>query len=169
VRFPLVTSFYIASAIFAGSAFVGYKAALFASYRHSESRAFNPPGTQGAQELRTTLQTLTFLGQSRVVTKFEPSAANYRSAIERNIPYLQKLRDQAPEQLRPPIDLRLATDYAEMARLEQQAGHFAEASKARRSVQGLLSMLGWRDVSTDAVNTLADQEIRPLRIPEDKK
>jgi len=157
------------SVIFVGSAFVGYKAALLVAYRHSESRAFDPPGTQGVQELRTMLQIMTFLGQSRIVTKFEPSAANYHSAIERNIPYLQKLRDQAPEQLRPPIDLRLATDYAEMARFEQQAGHFEEAGKARQSAQGLLSMLGWRDVSTDAVNTLADHEIRLLRISEDKK
>jgi hypothetical protein len=169
VRFPLVTSFCIASTIFVGSAFVGYKAVRFVSYHHSESRAFDSLGKQDAQELRTMLQTFTFLSHSRIVTKFEPSAANYHSALERNIPYLQKLRDHAPDQLRPPIDLRLATDYAEMAQFEKKAGHLAEADKATQSAQRILSSLGWRDLSADALNSLADQEIQPLRISEGKK
>jgi hypothetical protein len=169
VRFPLVTSFCIASTIFAASTFIGYKAALLVSYRHSESKAFASLGTQDANELRTMLQTFTFLSHSRVLTKFEPSAANYHSALERNIPYLQKLRDRAPELLRPPIDLQLATDYAEMARLEKDAGHLAEAGKAMQSAQNLLGSLGWQNLSVDALNSLADQEIQPPRISGDKK
>jgi hypothetical protein len=152
-----------------GTAFVGYKAALRISYRHSEARAFNSLGKQDTQELRTTLQTLTFLSQSHLVTKLEPSPADYHSALALNIPALQKLRDRAPERLRPPIDLQLAVDYAEMAHLEQEANHLEEATKARQSAQGLLRSLGWKDVSPDALNRVAVQEIQPLRIWERKQ
>jgi len=148
---------------------MAYKIALYISYRHSESTAFNSLGKQDAQELRTTLQTLTFLSESHLLTSLEPSAGDYHSTLERNIPYLQKLHDQAPERLRPIIDLQLAVDYAEMGRFEQEVGHLAEASKARQSAQVLLSSLGWKDVSPDVLNSLAEQEIQPLRISEDTK
>lgn len=169
MKFPLVTSFCIASAIFAGSAYVAYKVAVGVSYRHSEAVSFNPFDKQDAQELRTTLRTLTLLSESRIVTTYEPSTANYHKALEGNIPALQKLRNQAPERLRPPIDLQLALDYAEMARFEQKAGHPAEANRAMQPAQGLLHSLGWKDVSADALNSLADQEIQPLRISEGRK
>jgi hypothetical protein len=147
---------------------VAERAALYISYRHSESKAYESLGKQDAQELRAMLQTLTFLSESHLLTRLEPSAADYRSVIERNIPYLQKLRDQAPERLRPLIDLRLAVDYAEMAHLEQEANHLEEADKARQSAQGLLGSLGWKDVSPDALNRLAVQEIQPRRVSENK-
>ena len=169
MRFPLVTSFCIASAIFVGSAYVADRAAFRISYHRSESKAYESLGKQDAQELRAMLQTLTFLSQSHLLTRLEPSAADYRSVIERNIPYLQKLRDQAPERLRPLIDLQLAVDYAEMAYLEQGANHLEEANKARQSAQGLLSSLGWKDVSPDALNRLAVQEIQSLRVLENKQ
>jgi hypothetical protein len=169
VKFPLVTSFFIASAIFAGSAYVADKVALRISYRHSESMAFNSSGKQDAQELRTTLQTLYSLSLSHLITKWEPSTADYYTALEANIPALRKLRTTAPERFRPLIDLQLAIDYAEMAQFEQKIGHVSEAGRARQSAQELLRSLGWKDVSEDALNTLADQEIQPLRISEDKK
>jgi len=169
VKFPLVTSFCIASAIFGGSAYVADRVALGISYRHSEAVALNSLKKQDAQELRTILRTLTFLSESRIVTTYEPSTANYHTALEGNIPALQKLRNQAPERLRPPIDLQLALDYAEMARFEQKAGHLAEATRAMQPAQGILNSLGWKDVSADALNSLADQEIQPPRISEDKK
>lgn len=169
MRFPLVTSFLIASAIFAGSAFVAYRAALYVSYRRSESTTFNSLDKQDAQELRTTLQTLTSLSQSHLLTKLEPSAVDYQSAIKRNIPYLQKLGEQTPERLRPLIDLQLAVDYAEMAHLEQDANHLEQASKARQSAQGLLSSLGWKDVSPDALNRLAVREVQTLRVSENNQ
>jgi hypothetical protein len=168
VRFPLVTSFCIASAIFVGSAVVGYKAALRISYRHNESSAFISLGKQDAEELRTVLRTLNFLSESHLLTKLEPSPAEYHSALQRNIPYLQELRHQAPERLRPLIDLQLGVDYAEMAHFDQEANRLEEASKARQSAQGLLLSLGWKDVSVDALNSLAVQEIQPLRISENK-
>lgn len=169
MKFPLVTSFFIASAIFVGSAYVADRAALYISYRHSESTAFNALGKPDGQELRTTVQTLASLGQSHLLTKLQPSAADYHSVLERNIPYLQKLRDQAPDRLRPPINLQLAVDYAQMARLEQEVNHMEAAARARESAQGLLSVLGWKDVSTDALDTLAVREIQPLRISENKR
>jgi hypothetical protein len=169
VKFPLVTSFFIASAIFAGSAYVADKVALRISYRHSDSMAFDSLAKQDAQDLRTTLQTLYSLSLSHLMTKWEPSTAEYYAAIEANIPALQKLRSQAPERLRPLIDLQLAIDYAEMAQFEQKIGHVSEAGRARDSAQKLLHTLGWKDVSEDALNTLADQEIEPLQVSEDKK
>lgn len=169
MKFPLVTSFFIASAIFAGSAYVADKAALRISYRHREAMAFNSLGKQDAQELRTTLRTLTSLSESHLMTKYEPSTVHYYNALEGNIPWLQKLRSQAPERLRPLIDLQLAIDYAEIARFERKIGHVPEADKARQSAQELLGSLGWKDVSEGALNSLADQEIQPLRISEDKK
>jgi hypothetical protein len=169
VKFPLVTSFCIASAIFAGSAYLADRAALRIGYRHSESVAFNSLGKRQANELQAVLRTLTFLNESHLVTKLEPSAGDYHSALERNIPALQKLRDQAPKRLRPLIDLQLAVDYAEMAQFEQEVNHLEEASKARQSAQGLLRSLGWKDVSADALNSLAVQEIQPLRISEHKQ
>jgi phosphohistidine phosphatase SixA len=169
VKFPLVTSFFIASAIFAGSAYVADKVALRISYRHSESMAFNSLAKQDAQELRTTLQTLTLLSRSHLVTRHEPSTADYYTALEGSIPALQKFRSQAPERLRPLIDLQLAIDYAEMAQFEQKIGHVSQADRARQSAQELLGHLGWKDVSEGALNTLADQEIEPVQISEDKK
>ncbi len=169
MKFPLVTSFCIASAIFAASAYVADRAALRIGYRHSESVAFNSLGKQQASELQAMLRTLTFLNQSHLVTKLEPSAGEYHSALERNIPALQKLRDQAPERLRPLIDLQLGVDYAEMAHFDQEASRLEEASKARQAAQGLLSSLGWKDVSPDALNSLAVQEIQPMRVSENKQ
>lgn len=169
MKLPLVTLLLIASAIFIGSAYVADEAALRIGYRHSESRAFGSLGKQDAQELRTTLRTLAFLSQSRLVTKYEPSAGDYHSAVERNIPALQKLRDQAPERLRPPIDLQLAVDYAEMAQLEQEVGHSVEASDARKRAQALLLSLGWKDVSAEALNRMALHEIQPLPTSKDKQ
>ena len=169
MKFPLVTSFCIASAIFAGSAYVADRVALGIGYRHSEALAFNSFDKEDAQELRTMLQTLAFLSESRIVTTYEPSTANYHKALEGNIPELQKLRKQAPERLRPPIDLQLALDYAEMARFEQKAGRLTEATRAMQLAQGLLNSLGWKDVSADALNGLADQQIQSLRVSESKK
>jgi hypothetical protein len=169
VKFPLVTSFFIASAIFVGSAYVADKAALRISYRHREAMAFSSLGKRDGQELRTTLRTLSFLSLSHLMTKYEPSTAQYYTALEANIPSLQKLRSQAPERLRPLIDLQLAIDYAEMAQFEQKIGHVSESGRARQSAQALLGSLGWKDVSEGALNSLADQEIEPLQISEDKK
>lgn len=169
MKYPLVTSLCIASAIFIGSAYVADRAALRVGYRHSESMAFDSPGKQDVQELRTTLRTLTCLSQSHLVTRYEPSAGDYHSALEQNIPALQKLRNQAPERLRPPIDLQLAVDYAEMARSEQEVGHSEEASEARKRSQALLLSLGWKDVSAETLNSLAVQEIQPLPTSEDKQ
>ncbi|MFZ0136166.1 MAG: hypothetical protein WAK89_03855 [Candidatus Sulfotelmatobacter sp.] len=165
MKFPLVTSFCIASAIFIASAYVADRVAFRISYRHGESAPLNSLGKQDEQELQTTLRTLSFLSETRIVTKYEPSTANYHTALERAVPALEQLRSQAPERLRPIIDLQLATDYAAIARLEQGA----EASRAMELAQGLLNSLGWKDVSADALNRLAEHEVQPLRISEDKK
>lgn len=169
MKFPLVTSFFIASAILAGSAYVADKVALRIAYRHHEARAFNSLAKQDAQELRATLRTLFALSQSHLVTKYEPSTAQYYTALEANLPWLQKLRGQAPERLRPLIDLQLAIDYAEMAQFEQKIGHMSEAGRARQSAEERLGALGWRDVSEGALNDLADQEIQPPQVSEHKK
>ena len=169
MRFPLVTSFLIASAIFACSAYVADKVALRISYRHSESTAFSTLGKDDAQELRTTLRTLTSLGESHLVTSYEPSTAQYYTALQGNIPWLQKLLTQSPERLRPLINLQLAIDYAEIAQFEQKIGHVSEAGKARQSARELLGPLGWRDVSESTLNTLGEQELDPIHISENKK
>lgn len=163
MKFPLVSSFCIATVIFGTSTYVAYKGALQINYRYRESRAFSSLGKEDAQQLRVTLAILSALSFSHLWTRYEPSPGHYHKAIERNIPALRKIRNTAPEQLRPPIDLQMAIDYAEMARLEQRAGNVAQANRARLSAQGLLSSLGWKDVSEDALNSLADQELKPLR------
>lgn len=166
MKFPLVSGFCIASVIFAGCTYMAYTGTLWATYRYRESRAFRALGKDDPQ-LPAVIRTLDALGTSHLFTGHESSRPLYRSAVDKNIPFLQQLRKRAPQELWPPIDLQMATDYAELARL-QQAENPAEADKSRRSAEDILRSLGWTQLSHDVLDALADRELQPAELEKKK-
>jgi hypothetical protein len=82
---------------------------------------------------------------------------NTPASLQRNVAILKEIRGKSPQEMWPILDLRLAKDYAMMARLEQSENNPA-AGGHQQSAKTLLGSLGWRDVSDGAVAALADRE-----------
>ena len=82
------------------------------------------------------------------------------ASVQSHIEALQPLRNSAPTELRPAIDLRIAADHAMLARLHSQANDAAAASEDRRHAAALLKTLGWKDVSDTVLGQLADSPLR---------
>jgi hypothetical protein len=145
---------YVALIISVGCGYLGYLAAGRIVYRYERSTGFGSLEKQDAERLRDTGQATLALEFSSMLIKNTPSS------IENNVNSLATIRREAPQELWPILDLRLAKDYAMEARLEQQAGNQEAANEHRESTKTLLRSLGWRDTSDDALTNLADAQLR---------
>jgi hypothetical protein len=76
------------------------------------------------------------------------------SELEKAADYLGTIRDNARPELRALLDLQIAAEYVEIARLEQEAGDANMADRYRQTTEGILRSLGWRDVSAEAMAKL---------------
>jgi len=65
------------------------------------------------------------------------------SELQKATDYVGTIRSSKRPELRPVLDLQIATDYVEMARLEQEAGNANMADRHRQMAEGLLRSLGW--------------------------
>jgi len=144
---------YVALLIFVGSVYFGYLAAVRIVYQYKQSAWFSSLAKQDARQLREISQTLLGFELSTLLVQ------STSSALQNNINSLGKIRSRAPRELWPILDLRLAKDYAMMARLEQQRGDPQAATTHQQSAEALLRSLGWQDVSDEAVTDMADREL----------
>jgi hypothetical protein len=144
---------YLAILIGVGCGYVGYFTATGIVYQYKRSTWFSSLDKQNAEQLRAIGQTAFAISVSNLTIQ------NTLSSIQRNVSNLVRIRGKAPQELWPILDLRLAKDYAMMARLEQ-AGNPQLAAEHQQSAEALLRSLGWNDVSDNAVTSLADEQLR---------
>jgi hypothetical protein len=147
VRFPLVTSFCGALLIFAVCTYLGDRGAEIITYRWHKPMSFTALAGQNDRQLRDDLLTLQAIGFSKV-------SEDTPSALQKNADYLKTIHSKRPE-LWPVLDLQIATDYVEMARLEQDAGQTTVADRHRRAAEDILQSLGWQDVSSETLARLS--------------
>jgi hypothetical protein len=107
---------------------------------------------QNDGQLRADLLTLQAIGFSKV-------SEDMPLALQKNADYLETIRSSKRLELRPVLDLQIAADYVEMARLEQEAGNKAMADRHRQMAEDLLHSLGWRDVSGETMARLTHGQI----------
>lgn len=144
---------YVALLICVGCGYLGYSGAVRIVYQYQQSTWFSSLEKQDAEQLREIGQTTLGLAFSSLSTQNTPSS------IQNNLSSLAKIRNNAPQELWPILDLRLAKDYAMMARLEQQGDNPRAATEHQESARDLLRSLGWQDVSDNAVADLADKQL----------
>jgi hypothetical protein len=137
-----------------GCGYLGYFGTLRLAYLYKQSTWFSYLEKQDAARLRGTTQALMGFELSNM------SIQNSPASLQNNVSNLTKIRSRAPPEVWPILDLRLAKDYAMMARLEQQAGSQMQAAGHQQSAKMLLGSLGWQNVSDDALNDLADKQLR---------
>jgi hypothetical protein len=145
---------YIAVVICLGCGYLGYFAAVRIVYQYKQSTWFSSLEKQDADQLRSTGQATLAFALSSMLIQDTPSS------IQSNVSSLAEIRSKAPQELWPILDLRLAKDYAMMARLEQRAGNPRASAEHRQSAEVLLRALGWQDVSDSALTDLADGQLR---------
>jgi hypothetical protein len=114
--------------------------------------SFDSLKQQNDGQLRTDLLTLQTLGFSRI-------SEDKPSALQKNADYLGTIRNSKRPELRPILDLQTATDYMEMARLEQDAGNTTMADHHRQMAEGILHSLGWQDVSSETLAKLSHGQL----------
>lgn len=76
------------------------------------------------------------------------------SDLQKAADYLETIRSSKRLELRPVLDLQIATDYVEMARLEQEAGNATMADRHRQIAVETLHSLGWQDISGETMGKL---------------
>jgi hypothetical protein len=123
-------------------------------YQYKQSTWFASLGKQDADQLRETGQATLAIELSSMLIQNTPSS------IQNNVDTVAKIREKAPRELWPVLNLRLAKDYVMEARLEQQAGDRKTANEHLESARALLRSLGWRDISDNALADLADAQLR---------
>jgi hypothetical protein len=154
VKFPLLTSFFGGIVVFAGCAYGGYQVAVRTVYHERQSTWFKSLGTQEADRLRKAGQTAFAYSVSVLLIQ------NSLSSLRGNVSSLGRIRAIAPQELWPILDLRLAMDYAMMARLEEQGNNTSAALGHKRRAADLLRSLGWQDVSDDSLTAIAERQFR---------
>jgi hypothetical protein len=152
VKFPLVTSFCGGLVIFAGCAYLGGRAAEIVTYRWRKPMTFEAVRKQNDGQLRDDLLTL------QAVT-FSQLREDTPSDLQKAADYLATIRSSKRPELRPVLDLQMATDCVEMARLEQGAGNAAMADRHRQMAEGILHSLGWQDVSSETMAKLTRRQL----------
>jgi hypothetical protein len=152
VKFPLVTGFCGGLVIFAGSFFAGVKGAEMATYRSRKPMTFEAIREQNNWQLRDDLLTLQAVTFSQV-KKDAPS--DFQKAAD----YLGKLRYGKRTELAAVIDLRIATDYLEIARLEREAGNITMADRHRQAAVDIVRSLGWQSVSDETMAKLTHGQL----------
>src|SRR5258706_2972958 len=131
---------YIALVICIGCGYLGYLGAVRIFYQYKQSTWFSSLEKQDAGQLRATGQTTLAFALSSMLIQDTPSS------IQNNVSSLAKIRSKAPQELWPILDLRLAKDYAIMARLGQRAGNPTTAARDLHLSAIRLCSLGLQDV-----------------------
>ncbi len=147
VKLPLLTGFCGGLVIFAGCAYLGHRATEVITYRWKKPMSFESLKTQNAAQLRDDLLTLQAVKYSQVR---EDAPSDLQKAAD----YLGTIRSSKPPELRPVLDLQIATDYIEIARLERGAGNPVGADRHRQIAEGILHSLGWQDISDETTAKL---------------
>jgi hypothetical protein len=143
---------YLAILVCIGFAYIGYLSATRIIYLHKRSTWFPALSAQAAEELRRKAETTYAISVASLALHDTPSS------IQDNVNYLSKIRSRVPQELWPVLDLRLAKDYAMMARLEEQSG--SSAAQNQQLAEERLRSLGWTDVSDSVVAKLGDEQLR---------
>lgn len=133
--------------------YLGYLGTLRIAYLYKQATWFSSLGKQDGARLRGTAQAL---------MEFElinTSIQNTSASLRNNISSLTKIRSRAQHEVWPILDLRLAKDYAMMARLERQRDS-TQAAAHQQLAKKLLLSLGWQDVSDDGLSDLVDRQLR---------
>jgi hypothetical protein len=151
MKLPLVTSFCGVLVIFAACAYLGGRAAEIITYRWRKPMTFEAVTRQNDTQLRDDLLTLQGITFSQVGKDAPPD-------LQKAADYLGTIRSSKRPELRPVLDLQIATDYVEMARLEQEAGSTTMADRHRQMAEGILHSLGWQDVSSETVAKLTRRQ-----------
>lgn len=151
---PILSTFCIGLLIFIVCGNVGYFAAVKVAYRHKRLTSFESLGSEQARQFRGLVQTLYEFELSGNLTQ------NTQESLQQNIDHLLNLRAKAPRDVWPLLDLRIATDHAVLARLEQLLDKTAEGNIHRQSAETLLRSLGWQDVSGAVLNELANKQLQ---------
>ncbi len=154
VKLPLLTSFCGGILIFAGCAYCGYRAAVRIVYQRQQSGWFSSLDRRDADRLRQFGESALAYNLSVLLIQNTPSS------LQKNVNNLGRIRQNAPEELWPVVDLRLAEDYAMMARLEQQADSAVASADHKERAEDLLRSLGWQDVSDEQLMALADWQLQ---------
>jgi hypothetical protein len=152
VKFPLVTSFCGGVVIFAGCAYLGGRAAEIVTYRWRKPLTFEAVRKQNDGQLRDDLLALQAVTFSQVREDTPPD-------LQKAADYLATIRSSKRPEVRPVLDLQIATDYVEMARLEQETGNAATADRHRHMAEGILHSLGWQNVSGEAMAELTRRHL----------
>lgn len=100
------------------------------------------------------MQILLAFEMSRIMTK------NTSESLQRNIAYLGELRTKAPDEVKPVLDLCIATDHAVLSKLSEQAKNPADAARHQELAQSMFRSLGWKDVSPNVLNEVADGQLQ---------
>jgi hypothetical protein len=152
VKFPLVTSFCGGLVIFAGCAYLGGRAAEIVTYRWRKPLTFEAIRKQNDGQLRDDLLTLQ-------AVKFSQVREDTPSDLQKAADYLGTIRSSKRPELRPVLDLQIATDYVEIARLERDAGNATAADRHQHTAEGILRSLGRQDVSAEAMAKLTRRQL----------
>jgi len=147
VKLPLLTGFCGGLVIFAGCAYLGDRAAEVITYRWKKPTSFESLRKQNDTQLRDDLLTLQAVQHSQVR---EDTPSDLQKAAD----YLGTLRSSKRPELKQILDLQIAADYVEMARLEQEVGDATMAGRHRQMAEGILHSIGWRDVSGETMAKL---------------
>jgi hypothetical protein len=147
VKLPLLTGFCGGLVIFAGCAYLGHRAAEISTYRWKKPTSFESLRKQNDTQLRDDLLTLQAVQYSQVR---EDTPSDLQKAAD----YLGTIRSSKRPELRPVLDLQIAADYVEMARLEQDVGDATMADRHRQMAEGILHSIGWQDVSRETMTKL---------------
>lgn len=137
MKWPLLTGFCGSLVIFAVCTYLGARVAETVTYRWRKPLAFESLTKQDDGQLRSNLVTLQAVTFSQVK---EDTPSDLSKAAD----YLGTIRNS---DLKPVVDLQIATCYVEMARLERAGGNATSADRDQQTAEGILRSLGWQDVS----------------------
>jgi len=147
MKLPLLTGFCGGLLIFAGCAYLGHRAAEVITYRWRKPTSFESLKKQNDTQLRDDLLTLQAVQYSQV-------REDTPSDLQKGADYLGAIRNSKRPELGPLLDLQIAADYIEMARLEQEVGDATMADRHRQMAEGILHSIGWQDVSGETMAKL---------------
>jgi hypothetical protein len=147
VKYPLITGFCGGLLVFVGCAYLGDRGAATIAYRELKPLTFESLKKQSDGQLRANLLTLQTVEFSQFVKDAQPD-------LEKVVEHLEMVRNTQSPEVRPVLDLRIATCYVEIARLERDAGNAVPADHHLKMAQDILHSLGWQNVSSEALASL---------------
>jgi hypothetical protein len=147
VKYPLITGFCGGLLVFVACAYLGDRGAATIAYRELKPLTFESLKKQSDGQLRANLLTLQTVAFSQFVKDAQPD-------LEKVAEHLETERSTQSPELRPVLDLRIATCYVEVARLERDAGNVVAADLHLQMARDILHSLGWQNVSSETLASL---------------